>query len=278
MKNKILTAVVSLLAASCMAVSSPLAGAEYTAPIDLAVNGHIIKTDADPYIESGTTFVPVRFVSEAIGADVGWDGKNVDIKGGGTSIRLTIGSRTAYVNGKSRTLAAKPHIISDRTYIPVRNICEILGAEVKWLDGYRTVYITKDGADVADSHIDNSYTLDEIFWLGRIIEAESAGEIQKGKIAVGNVILNRVRSSEYPDTIYGVIFDKKYGTQFQPVSNGSIYNTPSGESLSSAKLALAGTNVVGKSLYFLNPSISSNFWIVNNREYFKTIGNHDFYL
>lgn len=276
MENKIVKAISSILISSLMYI--PMTANAYTAPIDLAVNGSIIKTDQDPYIENGTTFVPVRFLSEAVGAYVSWDGENVLIDTTDTSIKLTIGSKHAYVNGKKQLLSSAAHIKNDRTYIPVRNICEMLGAEVSWLDGYHTVYITADNCSVDKKYVDTSYTLDEIFWLGRIIEAESGGESKTGKIAVGNVILNRVKSEEYPDTIYGVIFDKKFGTQFQPVSNGAIYNTPSSESLQSAKLALSGVNTVGESLYFLNPSIATSFWITSNRAYYTTIGNHDFYL
>lgn len=275
MKNKALKILSAVFTAAV--ISSSHASA-YNTPVDIAVNGNILKTDSAPYIDNGVTFVPVRFVSQALGCEVGWDGSNVSITNGTDSIRLTVGSRTAYVNDARRTLGTSPHIINSRTYVPVRAVCEMLGADVQWLDGYHTVSVTKSGAQVSSEHIDNSYTLDEIFWLGRIIEAESAGEPKKGKIAVGNVILNRVASREYPDTIYGVIFDRKNGTQFQPVSNGAIYNTPSGESLSSAKLALCGADEAGKSLFFLNPRISTNFWIVNNRTFFKRIGNHDFYL
>lgn len=275
MKNTLTKAAAAFLFA--VSLCTPHARA-YTTPVDIAVNGSIIKTDSPPYIDSGTAFVPIRFVSEALGAAVVWDSGNISIKTDTTDILLTAGSRTAYVNGKKHTLPAKVHIINGRTYLPARRICELLGADVKWVDGYHTVYITKDGAVVPANSTDSSYTFDEIFWLGRIIEAESSGEPKDGKIAVGNVILNRVKSSEYPDTIYGVIFDRKYGTQFQPVSNGTIYNNPSADSLSSAKLALSGTNLAGRSLYFLNPKISTNFWIVNNRRFYKSIGNHDFYL
>lgn len=276
MKNKIVKAISSVLLSALMYM--PVAVNAYTTPIDLAVNGNIIKTEQEPYIENGTTFVPVRFLSEAIGADVSWDGKNVYIDMEDTSIKITIGSKTAYLNGEKQILSSAAHIKNDRTYIPVRNICEMLSAEVSWLEGYHTVYITMDNCEVEQSCIDTAYTLDEIFWLGRIIEAESGGELKAGKIAVGNVILNRVKSEDYPNTIYGVIFDKKFGVQFQPVSNGTIYNTPSSESLQSAKLALSGTNTVGDSLYFLNPTIATSFWITSNREYHTTIGNHDFYL
>lgn len=67
------------------------------------------------------------------------------------------------------------------------------------------------------------------------------------------MILNRVESSQYPDTVEGVVFDTKYGVQFQPVSNGTIYDAPASSSLVAAKLCLEGTDVVGESLYFFLP-------------------------
>ena len=128
------------------------------------------------------------------------------------------------------------------------------------------------------SKIKYEYENDHIYWLSRIINAESESEPFKGKVAVGNVVLNRVKSLEFPNSIYGVIFDKKYGVQFEPTINGSIYNTPTHQSVSAAKRALNGENNIGSCLYFLNPKIASSFWIVNNRQYYTTISNHDFYL
>ncbi|MEG6616774.1 cell wall hydrolase [Peptococcaceae bacterium 1198_IL3148] len=119
---------------------------------------------------------------------------------------------------------------------------------------------------------------EEMYWLARIIEAEAEGESYIGKVAVGNVILNRVNSSQFPNTIYGVIFDKQQGyTQFSPVLDGRIYNTPSNESISAAQAALGGQRPVGDALYFLNPSKSQSFWITKNRQYMATIGDHQFY-
>lgn len=119
---------------------------------------------------------------------------------------------------------------------------------------------------------------EDIYWLSRIIHAEAQGETYQGKVAVGNVVLNRVRSSKFPNSIYGVIFDKKDGyTQFSPVIDGTIYNTPNSDSVRAAKEALGGAKPVGEALYFLNPQKSTNFWIVANRKHMTTIGKHDFY-
>ena len=95
----------------------------------------------------------------------------------------------------------------------------------------------------------------DIYWLARIIEAEAGGESYKGKVAIGNVILNRVNSKDFPNTIYNVIFEY-YGNipQFSPVADGTIYNTPSEESINAAKDALNGARPVGNSTYFFNPN------------------------
>lgn len=120
---------------------------------------------------------------------------------------------------------------------------------------------------------------DKIFWLSRIIHAEAQGETYIGKVAVGNVVLNRVVSDKFPNTIYGVIFDKQYGhTQFSPVLDGSIYNTPNKDSVKAAMEALDGERPAEEALYFLNPRKATNFWIVRNREFLLTIEGHDFYL
>ncbi len=250
-------------------------------PIDISVNGSFIKTDAPAFIDYDTTFVPIRFVSDALGAhSVTWDQSRATatIKQGSTTIQITENKKEAYVNGRKVILNKSARIHSGRLYVPVRFVAESFGARVGWDNTYYIVQINKSGVSVNSSLIDWRYTKDEIFWLGRIIEAESSGEPASGKVAVGNVILNRVKSNEFPNTIYTVIFDRTHGVQFEPIMNGSIYNTPSAESMISAKRALRGENIAGNSLYFLNPRTAANSWIANNRPYYMTIHNHDFYL
>ena len=133
------------------------------------------------------------------------------------------------------------------------------------------------GSGTQDPETPAAYTQDELFWLARIIEAEAGGEPMEGKIAVGNTILNRVKSADYPDTIYGVIFDRNWGVQYTPTSNGTIWNDPSGDAWDAARRCLEGENLVEDCLFFLNPRIAKSFWIVENREYYCSIGGHDFY-
>lgn len=122
----------------------------------------------------------------------------------------------------------------------------------------------------------NYYT--NLYWLSRIINAEAGAEPYEGKVAVGNVILNRVWSGLFPNTVKGVIFEYYHGIpQFSPVAEGTIYNAPSEESVQAAKDAMNGVRPVGSSTYFFNPDKSAGTWIVENKTYVKRIGNHVFY-
>lgn len=137
----------------------------------------------------------------------------------------------------------------------------------------------KDGEEVVsnDTEMDlqileeAGYSKDDIFLLAQIIHAEAKGEPFEGKVAVGNVVLNRVFSDKFPNSIGEVIFQPR---QFQPVTNGTIYCIPSDEALDAA-IQSVHTNLVGDSLYFYNPVIATDKWI-KTREVIMEIGNHAF--
>ena len=124
---------------------------------------------------------------------------------------------------------------------------------------------------------DSAYDYEDLYWLSRIISAEAKGESFTGQIGVGTVVLNRVRSREFPNTVKGVVFDQKYGTQFTPVSNGTIYDKPTDSAVIAAKMCLDGYTLSDSVLYFLNPRIATSSWIQKNRKYAFRVGNHDFY-
>jgi hypothetical protein len=94
-------------------------------------------------IKDSRTFVPLRFVSEAFGAEVTWDGifKIVGIKLGENEIRLQIGKNYAVYNGKQVMLDAAPYIQSGSTLVPIRFVSELLGANVVWDGTTKTVTI-----------------------------------------------------------------------------------------------------------------------------------------
>ena len=112
--------------------------------IRVHVNGHIIKFDKDPYIKNDITLVGFRSILEALGANVEWDAatKTVTAVKGGTTVRLTIGDKTAYVNGKPAELTQAPEISDNSTMIPIRFISEQLGMTVSWDAGTRLITVT----------------------------------------------------------------------------------------------------------------------------------------
>ncbi|WP_425449880.1 cell wall hydrolase [Dethiothermospora halolimnae] len=129
----------------------------------------------------------------------------------------------------------------------------------------------------ASLNTSNNYSKD-LYWLSRIVHSEAGGESYTGKVAVGNVVLNRVKSSSFPNSIKEVIFEYYKGIpQFSPVADGTIYNNPSQESINAAKDALKGWRPVGNSTYFFNPDKASAEWIVKNKTYVKRIDDHVFY-
>lgn len=244
--------------------------------IKIKVNGRTVPMDTNPYISNNHTLVPIRFVAEALSADkVLWDeeARNVFIKYGDDTINFKIDSSKALVSGEEVNLKTPARIKNNRTYVPIRFVAENMGAKVEWEESDRVITIEKSDVD-----IDIPYSEDELFWLSRIIHAEARGEPYSGKLAVGNVVLNRVESDQFPDTIYGVIFDQKNGVQFTPVADGSIYNNPLNQCIYAADRALRGENVIGDALFFCNPKTSTNSWIMNNRVLLSKIGKHNFYL
>jgi N-acetylmuramoyl-L-alanine amidase len=190
---------------------------------------------------------------------------------------MTVQQNAVYIvaNGHYFYTVGRVLNLGGHLYVPIRPLAKAFSEKLVWNAQARRVELTADGPVRAVAWA--NYDEDELYWLSRIISAESKGEPFLGQIAVGNVVLNRVRHSAYPNTIYGVIFDRKHGTQFSPVSFGTIYQTPTESSVIAAKICLEGYSISDSALFFLNPRIATNNWIVKNRPYDFTIGNHDFY-
>ena len=108
--------------------------------------------------------------------------------------------------------------------------------------------------------------------LSKLVYAEARGESYKGQVAVAAVVLNRVASASFPNTISGVIYQSG---AFSCVSNGSINNTPDATAIRAARDALNGWDPTGGCLYYYNPKATSDQWI-RTRTVKTVIGNHRF--
>ncbi|PQQ67098.1 hypothetical protein B9R14_10325 [Acetivibrio saccincola] len=124
-------------------------------PLRVVVNGNRVNfPDAEPFIDdNGRTQVPVRFVSEALGAEVGWEGstKTVTISQRDKEIKIVIGKKDYTINGEKSLMDTEALLKEDRTFVPIRFVSEGLGARVDWDPAVRTVYIdTREKGDIKD--------------------------------------------------------------------------------------------------------------------------------
>lgn len=231
------------------------------------------------FLVDSITYVPLRAFADTMGGGtVGWNGSTNTASVRTSGLYLTAKVGNLYISANDRCFYTVGAIknINGTVYVPIRPMAQAYGLEVAWDSATYSVLLTGSGRNYCESG-SAYYNSDDLYWLSRIINAEASSEPFLGKMAVGNVILNRVASNDYPNTVYSVVFDTKYGTQFTPVASGTIYRTPSTDSIVAAKICLEGYSLSTDMIFFLNPDIATNFWITRNCTYVMTIGNHEFY-
>ena len=133
-------------------------------------------------------------------------------------------------------------------------------------------FSTKDENNISEAA--SGGNVSDVQLLARAINGEARGEPYEGQVAVGAVILNRVRDSRFPNTIAGVIYQPG---AFTAVSDGQI-NVPIDENstvVKAARDALNGWDPTDGAVYYFNPNTATNKWIWS-RPLIKTIGKHRF--
>lgn len=240
----------------------------------LSIDGQDLWEQAQARMVGDTTYVSLRAVAQMLApeAQVVWEDGEARVQGRGVALSARPGEQWLTVNDRALYIPDGVQLKDGVTSVPVRALATALGGQVDW-DRDAGVTLTPGSGSPASA----PYTEDELYWMSRIISAESQGEPLLGKLAVGTVVLNRVASDEFPGTIYDVIFDRKWGVQFAPVANGTIYNEPTEESVLAAKMVLEGARAAGDSLYFIAPDLTDNHWTMEHQTYVTTIGCHWFY-
>ena len=136
------------------------------------------------------------------------------------------------------------------------------------------IYFINSEEDGNKSYAASASSTSDLQLMARAINGEARGEPYEGQVAVGAVILNRVRSSSFPNTIAGVIYEPG---AFTAVSDGQI-NVPIAENSTvykAAQDALNGWDPTGGAIYYFNPDTATNKWIWS-RPLIKQIGKHRF--
>ena len=127
------------------------------------------------------------------------------------------------------------------------------------------IYSSTNGGGTSTSNSDLNL-------LARLVYAEARGEPYTGQVAVAAVVLNRVKSSSFPNTIAGVIYQSG---AFSVVNDGQINLTPNATAKKAAQDAINGWDPTGGAIYYFNPRTATNGWIWS-RPVTVVIGNHRF--
>lgn len=253
---------------------SPIAETE---PSSLYINGTPVD-EASIYVGDGIIYCALPAFFDGALYDVQVVESNGQVTLTGTTLEgevLTIAARSgdSYLVANDRCLYVADLVRTENgsVMVPVRVLAQVFNnAEVVWNTDLAAAELTlsnrllTSGADFYDAQ-----SLD---LLSRVISAEAGNQPLNGKIAVGNVILNRVADSRFPNTIYDVIYQRN---QFSVVNEGRFYNAPNAESVIAAKLTLEGVSILPTALYFNQAGLST--WASRNRPYVATIAGHAFY-
>ena len=118
----------------------------------------------------------------------------------------------------------------------------------------------------------NGFSSADVELLAKVISAEARGESYEGQVAVGAVILNRIASPSFPDTLSGVVYQRG---AFSCVYDSNWYQPVAASAKRAAQDAMNGWDPSGGALYYYNPAKTSNAWMLS-RTVIKVIGNHRF--
>ncbi|WP_429843565.1 stalk domain-containing protein [Brevibacillus sp. FIR094] len=243
--NRILGAFVFCL---MIAVSGGMVSANEPGPIiSVVVDGMGVQSDVSPIHRNGRMLVPIRVVAEATGSEVSYDAdtQKVLLNKKGKHITLTIGSQTAYVDGKRLKMDVSPIIVNKRTLVPIRFISEAFGYQVQWDETSAVAYIqSKTVEDKAASvkYSLNPYVVQQGDTLSKIAARHDTNmsAIQKNnplssdELLVGQILFlpEGAQKAEHPIATK-VANDQLSGKQFRfPFHDNSWYE-PYGDSFGS---------------------------------------------
>jgi len=230
----------------------------------------VVDPEAMVEEENGTVTVSAATVTNVTdGAGSGEAGVESE------TLTLTASAGISYVvaNGRYLYVSGGVRLVKGSIAVPVRVLAKAFNLTVNYEAATKSVLLgEQEGASAYLIPGYAFYNNDTLYWLAHIIHAESGNQLLEGMIGVANVVMNRVAHRSFPNTIYGVLFQRN---QFTPAYSGSIYRAPNERSYIAAKLAMDGANTVSGALFFNRAGMSS--YAARTKTYITTIGGHAFY-
>lgn len=253
--------------------------------ISITIDGELLDFPEQPVNRNGRILVPMRPIFEAFDATVYWDpvGRSVRAFSEYGVTTLLIDQPEADHNGEKKILDVPPTIIDQRTYVPVRFIAESLGKNVEWDAELQQVVITtppppaEPEEDTENEDViqygDIEFSPEDYELFLKVINAEAHGEPFEGKVAVAAVILNRVKSKSFPNTVREVLLQPN---QFAVITHDLLDLNPLAPDIEeAAQAALAGEDPSLGALFFYRPGETTSTFMLS-LETTVEIGNHRF--
>ena len=255
--------------------ASPLALAEQVEESILVDGVHApLAIGADRL--KGITYVSLAVMAQLMDetAKVTWSEASGLVTVTTDKLHLTakVGQLYMEANGRYLYLSEGVQLMNGRVAVPLTALVKAFDGSVAWDAENEVISVTRGSGAILNG--DEFYDEDTLFWLSRVIYAESGNQPLEGKMAVGNVVMNRLDNPIFPDTIKEVLAQKN---QFSTYKNGRLANrTPNASSVVAAKLVLDGGEVEETlgALYFDSCKTS---WASRNKECVAVIGGHKFF-
>ena len=240
------------------------------------IDGQPVQADTNRMWVRSTLYVALAPTVRELApeAQYSWDGKTktATVTTGDLTLTAQVGQVYVVANGRYLYIQSKVKMEGDQVYIPLKILTRAFNAEQAYDDTTGIVHVKRGSGAILSG--DQFYNKDKLFWLSRVIYAESGNQSLKGKMAVGNVIMNRVKSRKFPNTIKGVLAQKN---QFSTYQGGTLANRkPNQSSVIAAKLVLDGAVVAEtRGAMYFDSRVDS--WSSRNRTYMCKLGGHNFY-
>ena len=237
-----------------------------SAPIEI---GRVLKDD--------TTYVSLVGMAKALdeSVSVAWDGGSgtATVTTANLTLTATVGQQYVVANGRYLYLEEPVAVQNGTTMVPLSVVVKAFDAKLTWDAATGTIHVQRGSGALVNGNA--YYNQDDLFWLSRVIYAEAGNQSLEGKMAVGNVVLNRVNNPIFPNTIHGVLSQRN---QFTTYKGGALANrTPTESCIIAAKLVMDGGVVeeVAEALWF--DAKCANSWAARNKTHLVVIGGHKFY-
>ncbi len=224
----------------------------------------------------GSTYVPLLAMAQVLDetAVCTWDASSntATVKSAVLSLTAVGGQLYLEANGRYLYIEDTLSVLEGDLLVPLAVLTKAFDAQLSWYEEGRVISVVTGSGGILSG--DEFYDADDLFWLSRVIFAESGNQPLEGQMGVAMVVNNRIADSWYPDTVVGVLAQKN---QFSTYKNGALADrTPNASSIIAAKLVMDG-GVVKEIAHATHFDSISGSWASYNLKTIMVIGGHTFY-